>query len=392
MTVNVLTATSPDGQWKAEALLADPYNPEGSFVGEMDYARLTVYRTDGSQVWTPYEEWSPTGLGDSFLSEFTWSADGRYLYFTHRGNADGCGTPFVTNLRRVDLQDGSLGEIALVGLGLTTITISPGAQRMAYRTADGILINDLERGETRTLPYRWPSGFDFLVGEYAWSPDEKQLAFTIIDGFCLAPEARTSIKVLDLESGEIRTILDQAPQRLAVTGWSTAEMLQIYRDGERFFLELESGALRPDNAPAHLVSSAEQTLKDYLDSMNRGAYDLSGYERAVELYGGSYEQLVNNNPDIEINQRVALLRRACEQNGYTCLRLREVLSSEVFEGESGVQEIRFTVNLMNPDGSVFALGPCCGEETGEPQTEFVFTVRQVEKGRFVVLELPPYIP
>jgi len=392
--VRVFTSTSPDGLWKAEALLADPYNQRGTFVGDMDYARLAVHRVDGSLQWAPYEEWSPTGLGDSYLSEFHWSADGRYLYFTHNGAADGCGNPFVTNLRRVDLQDGSLSEIPLTGLGLDVITISPDGDRMAYRTGEGILLYDLESGETRTLPYEWPEELDYLVSGYAWSPDGKELTFTLTQNFCgLYEDVQTSIRLIDLDSGEARTLTDRDSRLLHVTGWTEPKRLQVIdRDGQKYLLAVDSGTLLPDNTPPDPVTTATRVLNEYLNALYRGAFDSSGYERAAALYGGSYETLVEMNPGVDPNARLTLLGNACRENGFQCLPVREVLSAEAVPGARQANEIHVTVNLMNTDGSVFALGPCCGEEAGEPQTEFVFTVRQMEGGEFQVLELPPFVP
>lgn len=131
MAGSVLFSTSPDGQWQAEVLLGYSYDPQRTLIEtmgySMDYARLVVYPVNGSQQWTPYEEWSETGIGDSFLSEMHWSADGRYLYFIQKGVTHPCGYGFVTNVRRVDLQDGSLDEIPLAGLGLGEVTVAPGA-------------------------------------------------------------------------------------------------------------------------------------------------------------------------------------------------------------------------------------------------------------------------
>lgn len=397
MTVDVRTSTSPDGQWKAEALLANPYSREGDYIGERDYARLTVYRIDGSQKWTPYEEWSETGLGDSYLSEFYWPADGRFLYFTHSGYADGCGGPFVTHLRRVDLREGSLSEIPLTGLGLDVLTISPEGDRMAYRTEDGMLVYDLESGNTSTLPYPWPAGFDYLVGWYAWSPDGTALAFTIQENFCGPLEdIRTSIRMIELDSGGVRDLTSDDPRALLVTDWPEPNKLQVDQDGKRYFLDLDSGSLLPDNTPTDSVSVATRILQDYLDSLYWRGFDPWGfftYERAADLYAGSYETLVEMNPGVDPSDHATLLRNACKVNGFQCLRLREVLSSEVTVGENGGREFRFTVQLQNPDGSTFALGPCCDEEaSGEPQTEFIFTVKQMEGGVFKVLELPPYMP
>ena len=72
MSIRSLSSTSPDRQWRAEALLA-------TFVGEFpaDYARLTVSRTDGSASWLPFEQVSDYGgLGTGYISEFYWSAEG----------------------------------------------------------------------------------------------------------------------------------------------------------------------------------------------------------------------------------------------------------------------------------------------------------------------------
>jgi hypothetical protein len=393
MTVRVLTSSSPDGEWKAEALLADPFSPQGTFVGDMDYARLTVFRTDGSQQWSPYEEWSPTGLGDSYLTGFHWSADGRYLYFTHNGAADGCGTPFVTNLRRVDLDDGSLREIPLDGIGLNVITISPKDGRMAYRTEDGLVIYDLESGEARSLPYDWPEGFDYLVSGYAWSPDGEQLAFTFTHNFCGPEEVQTSIQVMNLESGEIQELTDHDPRMLHVMGWPEPGRLQVVdREGQHYFFTIDSGDLQLDETPTDPLTIATGVLNDFLNALNWGDSDSSQYGRAAGLYGGSYDTLVEMNPGVDPDDHATLFRNACRENGFQCLRIREVLSVETVPAAGGEDEFKITVHLMNPDGSVFALGPCCGEETGGPQTEFLFTVRQDESGELKVLDLPPYMP
>jgi hypothetical protein len=339
----------------------------------------------------PYEEWSESGLGDSFLSQFYWSADGRYLYFSHHGAADGCGTPFATNLRRVDLQDGSLREIPLTGLGLDIVTISPTADRMAYRTAEGILVYDLESDEARILPYEWPPGRDYVVDWYAWSPDGKQLAFTLNENFCFTGEPGTSIRVIDLETAQARTLTEHDPRFLVVTGWPDPDALEVDQDGRRYLFTLDSGALLP--IP---VSIASAILEDYLNLLHWGGSDSSGhftYVRAVDLYGGSYETLVELNPGVEPTDYPALLANACQVNGFQCLRLREVIATRARLAVGGALDVQVTVHLTDPDGGLFALRPCCGQDAIEdPQTDFTFTVRQWQDGTLKVLELPPCMP
>lgn len=248
MTVTQLSSSSPDGQWKADALLASFYDDAPT-----DYARLTLtHFGEYYEEWRPYEEWSESGLGDSFVSDFYWSPDGHYLYFTHSGGADGCGDPFVTKLHRVDLEDRSLSEIPLDGIGLDIITLSPNLDRLAYRIADGFLIRALETDESYTLPYGWREEHDYLVGGYAWSPDGKTLAFTLTQEYCVPDPAEvsgTSIRLIDLETGEARTLTDHDTRFLMVTGWPQPGRLQVYQDGSLYLFEIASGALTPDTTP-----------------------------------------------------------------------------------------------------------------------------------------------
>ena len=245
MTVTQLRSTSPNGEWRADALLASLYNDVPT-----DYARLTLTHIgEFYEEWRPYEEWSETGLGDSFISQFYWSPDGRYLYFTHSGGADGCGDPFVTNLHRVDLQDRSLSEIPLDRIGLDIITLSPELDRLAYRVAEGFLIRSLETDESYILPYEWREEHDYLVGGYAWSPDGKTLAFTLTQEYCVPDPSEvsgTSIQLIDLETGAARTLTDHDPRFLTVTGWPQPGKLQVYQDGSPYIFDIASGTLTPD--------------------------------------------------------------------------------------------------------------------------------------------------
>jgi len=363
MSVRSLSSVSPDRQWRAEALLA-------SFRGDTpyDYARLTVSRTDYSGSWIPYDVLSEyDGLGTGYISDFYWSADGRYLYFKHTAASEPCGYPFTTKLHQVDLQNGSLSEIPLTGMWFGEITISADARRMAYRVEDGILIYDLADGNSRTLPYLWPEGHGYLVGWNAWSTDGEELAFSITEPLCDSPERpHSSVYVIDLEAGETRRPANE-----------------------------DTWVYLPDHIAADPVPTAALALQEFLNSLYwaaRGVQADYSYERAADLYGGSYETLIEMNPDLDPKDHAALLRSACQVNGFQCLRLRDVLTSFPWVEWGGVQVVYFTVNLAHPDEGIFALGSCCGGENGLPQTRFSFSVRQFEDGTYKVLELPPYVP
>ncbi len=362
MSVRSLSSTSPDRQWQAEALLA-------SFAVEAagDYTRLTVSRMDGSASWIAYENLSANqGLGSGSLSALTWSADGRYLYAGHGAAADGCGYPFTTALHQVDLMEASLVEIPLTDMAFGEITLSAGAERMAYRTAEGILVHDLKTGARSTLSYAWPAGSAYVVGWHGWSPDGSVLAFGITEPLCDSAEpSRTSTFVINLESGSVR------PPSVQDT-W-------LYL---------------PDQVSADPIPMAALALQDFLNALSRagsaGQQEYT-YEHAAAMYGGSYDTLIELNADIASGDHAALLRNACQVNGFQCLPLRSILSSSL-RLEEGIPVVDFTVYLSTPQDGIFTLGACCGDESGLPQSRFHFSVRQFEDGTFRVLDLPPYVP
>lgn len=134
-----------------------------------------------------------------------------------------------------------------------------------------------------------------------------------------------------------------------------------------------------------LELQAQAVLIEFFNAINQGFYD-----QAVALYGGSYEELEYFNPTIEPDDQVALLRAACEINGFMCL---PILDSTLVETHNK-QDFVYEVTFANPDGSLFVLGPCCGadEETMPPVSVFSVQVRCENDDLFLVLDLPPWLP
>lgn len=133
------------------------------------------------------------------------------------------------------------------------------------------------------------------------------------------------------------------------------------------------------------IDLARQALLDYFTALNQG-----DYLRTVELYGGSYEVLADNNPDIPSDEHAQYFQAACRYNGFMCfLPLREVVAQEKLAAD----EFHFVVEFQNPDGTLFELGPCCGADPNSqpPVSQFGYTVLLREDG-YRVMELPVYVP
>ena len=124
---------------------------------------------------------------------------------------------------------------------------------------------------------------------------------------------------------------------------------------------------------------AEQALITFFDFMDRGQYD-----EAAELYGGGYETLVEFNPALDPGDRPALLKNGCEINGLQCLT---VLTAD-FKQINAQGEYIFLVQFKDTDGNLFV------QQTLNmpPVFMFEYRVRKTSDGKFVVLDLPVYVP
>jgi hypothetical protein len=130
---------------------------------------------------------------------------------------------------------------------------------------------------------------------------------------------------------------------------------------------------------------AKKTLLDFLDDLSNGNFD-----QAALLYAGSYENMQSNNPDLDPGNHTGLLENACTQNGYQCLKVQ----SAELDQQTSESEFVFKVSFFNRDGTLLVLGPCCGANATQdpPRSIFYLKVVKTDKGKFVVMDLPPYQP
>ena len=147
---------------------------------------------------------------------------------------------------------------------------------------------------------------------------------------------------------------------------------------------LVAGCTAQPSVTSSDTNEARTTLVNFLTSLNTKKYD-----EAVPLYGGEYEQLQVFNPEIDPSDHLALWTWVCENQLLQCLEVRSAILKNQ-EGDTYV----FQVEFNNPDGSLFVLGPCCGANETEmpPVSQFEYTVIKNADGKFVVMNLPPYVP
>jgi hypothetical protein len=139
-------------------------------------------------------------------------------------------------------------------------------------------------------------------------------------------------------------------------------------------------------APAEdATDQARQTLVAYFDALNQ-----ADYERTIDLYGGSYEGMIDSNPSLDPNDHLALWKNACTINGNECDLLVRTMTFKERTGD----EYSFIIEFKNPDGTLFTLGPCCGGSATDhpPVSEFEYRVKKLSSGTFVVLDMPVYVP
>jgi len=133
------------------------------------------------------------------------------------------------------------------------------------------------------------------------------------------------------------------------------------------------------------LSAARSVLISYFSALAT-----KNYNQVVTLYGGSYQELANNNPSISPTNYPAMFQAGCTLNGFVC---NLMVRNFVREVQLSTTDFRFTVEQQNPDGSQFVLRPCCGADPQQepPWTQFDFMVKKVD-GVFKVQDLPVYVP
>lgn len=231
MSVDEWASTSPDGRWAAVGLVAFP---KENVDEQLAYVRLVIFNTDGKIHWTIIDKWQELDLGFPIPAPLKWSQDGKHFYFTHRVTPEGgCTFVYLTDLQRVNLEDGSVDELLpQSGLGMA---LSPDESRVAYYFGGerGLILRDLVTGEEQEA--KIDPGKNFDVGSILWSPDGKSLALTLAINPCMgiADPSKTvwaestSILLVDAKTLQQKVLVKEDPRLFTIWEWKEPGKITI---------------------------------------------------------------------------------------------------------------------------------------------------------------------
>ncbi|UQZ32741.1 hypothetical protein C2I18_03715 [Paenibacillus sp. PK3_47] len=132
--------------------------------------------------------------------------------------------------------------------------------------------------------------------------------------------------------------------------------------------EANSDKMSPDE-------NVQQTLEQYMQAIaNKDA------EKLVELYGGSYQGLMNLSPETDPEDEQKIFNQYLEL--IPNISLKEILD----QTEVSKDEYKFVITLQHEDGTLFQ-----AQESDIITDKFTYTVKRVD-GKLKVMELPPYQP
>ncbi|MFZ5807801.1 MAG: hypothetical protein ACOY16_00815 [Chloroflexota bacterium] len=291
------------------------------------------------------------------------------------------------------------GAITLAGQG--SVSATPSEQRMIAEWARQLW------QEIQPAP---PSGYTVVA--FVWRREGGIAGFcdnllVSLDGTalitsCKSPQMQSSNRVR-LTSAQMQQIFawvdTLAPFESSTGDMNTADgmMIRLSFNGRGAQTAGENEQMAISQLASEIITSAERAIEPIeLDAIQHAlsryfnALAAGDYATAAALYGGSYDILISNNPDISPSDKAALFQRACTQNGFVC---DVTVKNWVNAVRISQDEFRLTVELQNPDGTLFVLGPCCGASPDEfpPLTQFEFVVVNHHDG-WLVMDLPLYVP
>jgi len=216
MTVDSWFSISPDGKWTAQVQVAFPFDKNGVSTGNRYYVRLEVLKHDGSQHWLVLDRWADWGLGYTVPANLHWRNDSQRLYFSNEATADGCAVfGNKRGLFEVNLENGKVVELSNNTFG--ELQAAPDGLRIAILSEKVLSVRTLASGKTVETNLNFLRG-DWQAGNLLWSPDEKNIAFTVLYKPCGPPES-SSIYRMNASTGEITSLITLDKRVFVASQW-----------------------------------------------------------------------------------------------------------------------------------------------------------------------------
>lgn len=295
-----------------------------------------------------------------------WSPDGKQLAFDRQpGDA-------LPGIYLLTIGDSTVTRLTSPSLLASHPVWSPDGRQIVFNAdtdqsgIDDIYIMNVDGSSLVNLTHT-------VRGEYnpTWSPDGKQIAFVAYNG-----DGVSGIYTISPAGGE-PSLLFSLPSPIRDLNWGTApNLLPTPTPSSPATLTPTPVPPSPDDG-----YQALQALIAFFDALHSG-----DYEQATQLYGGSYLLLIDSYPIHDPHDHAGLLARGCQSLLRRCMLAKSIL----WTSQKG-NEFLFTVEFKLDDGSLFLLGPCCGG-TGDPVSQFTYHVIRTSNGKFLVMDLPPYVP
>ncbi|MFA5420399.1 MAG: hypothetical protein WC341_18235 [Bacteroidales bacterium] len=100
--------------------------------------------------------------------------------------------------------------------------------------------------------------------------------------------------------------------------------------------------------------------------------------------------MIDHNPELSPEAHGALMQNACTINGAQCLQPKSIAIDE----KVSKSKFLYRVEFQNEDSSLFVQTLCCGEsnKNSEERSSFLFEVSMNSEGKFLVMDMVPYMP
>ena len=197
-------------------------------------------------------------------------------------------------------------------------------------------------------------------------------------------ELTSNVEELEGELAELATERDGLEQEVEASREREANLTDErdwwLSEFERVTVEL--GQLRELATLPPEAAAAVTVLRRYFQAVSA-----ADYTTAVALYGGDYDDMIGSNPTVDPSDHVALFRDACAYQLQCQLRIGRILPGQY----TAPSQFEFHLELRTPEGNIFTLEGCCGDDSGQVVRLFRFTVADDGNG-LRVMTRPVYMP